>query len=174
MHKLWSESAQVTLVRLLIVSTVIMTMRLTLAHLTDITGQIILRAACLSAQGHGSMASTVVDGAATMVVDGVGTVVAVSMEDEAGTTVAVDLVVEADGMGVMDSAGTRASTVAEDSMVAASAAVAGFMAEADSTVAAMAEASTAVGEEDFMEAVAGSTEEEVVAGPMGEATGNRY
>ena len=92
------------------------------------------------------------------------------MEDEAVTTVAVDLVAEAGGMAVVDSAGTRASTAAEDSMVAPSAAVTGFEA------AAMSEASTAVGEVGSMAAVvstvaAAST---VAAGPTGEATGNCY
>jgi hypothetical protein len=57
------------------------------------------------------------------------------------------------------------------------------MVEAASTAAAMAEVSTAVGEEGFTAVAAGSTEEvvvagpteeAVVAGPTEEATGNRY
>jgi hypothetical protein len=157
MRKSLSNLAQPTLGRLRSARMVTMTIRPTTVHLMATMAQIILRAGCLSAQGHGSMAITVVDGAATVVED--------SMEDEAGTTVAVDLVVEAVGMGVMDSAGTRASTAAEDSMVAASAAVTGFMVEAASTAAGMPEVSTAVGEEGSMVAVAaGSTEEEVAVG----------
>jgi hypothetical protein len=125
------------------------------------TARIILTAACLLAQGLGSMAST---GTATMA-DGAATVVEDSMEDEADTTVVVDLVAEAGGMAVVDSAGTRASTAAEDSMVAASAAVMDFGA------AAMAEASTAAAEVGSM-AVAEVASTAVAAGPTGEATGN--
>jgi len=67
-----------------------------------------------------------------------------------------DFVGKADGM-VVDSAGTKASTEAVDSMVEkASAAVTGSTVVADSTEAAMEEASTAVGEEGFM-AVAAPT-----------------
>jgi hypothetical protein len=170
MRKSQFNLAQPTLGRLQYAPMATMSIRHTHAHHMAITGRITLTAACLLAQGLGSMDSTV---AATMA-DGAATVVEVSMEDEAGTTVAVDSVVEADGRGVMDSAGTRASTAAEDSMVAAPVAATGFMVAAGSA-AVMPEVSTAVGEAGPMVAVAaGSTEEVVVAGPTGEATGNRY
>jgi len=60
------------------------------------------------------------------------------MAEGAATPVAVDFVAKVDGMAVVDFAGTRASTAAEDSRAAGSVGVTG------STVAAMVEASTAV------------------------------
>jgi len=123
------------------------------AHLTDITGRIILRAGYLLAQDRGSMASTA-EGTADGAVTTVAATDVATMKEGAATTAAVDIVAKADGMAAVYSAGTRASTAAEDSMaVAASREVTHFMVVAvastvavgaGSTEAVTAEVSTAV------------------------------
>jgi hypothetical protein len=85
------------------------------------------------------------------------------------SAVEADFAAREDGIAVVNSAGTRASTAAEDSMeVRASAAVTGSTAVAGSMAE---EASTAEVAAGFMAEVAAPT---VAAGPMGEATGNCY
>jgi hypothetical protein len=92
------------------------------------------------------------------------------------SAVEADFAAREDGIAVVNSAGTRASTAAEDSMeVRASAAVTGSTAVAGSMAE---EASTAEVAAGFMAEVAAPTAEvaapTVAAGPMGEATGNCY
>lgn len=143
MPKLRFNLVQPMLGHLRIVCMAIMIIPPTRAHLMATTVLNILMAGSSLAQDRGSTVSTAaatVDGVATTVAalaDGAAMVAASTVE--AATTVVVDIMAEVDGTAVVDSAGTKASTAAGASKVAASVAVTGFMVAAASTVAVAAD-----------------------------------
>jgi hypothetical protein len=114
--------AQSTSGRRRLVCMATMGIRRMLARLTDITAQIILQAACLLAQVRGSVATTVAGGTETVT----------------DSVIAGNSVAKVIGVVIVDSAGTKDSTAAENP-VAASTEVTSFTVAVGSTAEAVAE-----------------------------------